>query len=103
MEIISQDTNFNLAIDQIEKLKPDVIIWVNTGLKQDAAGEETYLLQAVPDIKIVSLNFQNNDITIHQGARKTMRVAQGVQDLITAIKDNLFPKPTSRVEGLPAA
>lgn len=103
MEIISQETDVKRAIDQIEKLKPDVIIWANTGIKQDALGEEIYLLQAVPDIKTVSLNFENNNITIHQAARKTMRVAQGVQDLIKAIKDNLFPKPTSRVEVLPAA
>jgi chemotaxis response regulator CheB len=101
MDIISHDTDTNRAIDQIEKLKPDVIIWANTGIKRDALREEMHLLQAVPDIKTVSLNLQNNDITIHQAARKTIRVAQGVQDLIAAIKDSLFPKPTSRVEVLP--
>lgn len=103
--IISQETDINWAIDQIEKLKPDVIIWANTGMKRDAVGEEMHLLQATQDIKTVSLNLQNNNITIHQAARKTMRVAQGVQDLITAIKGSLFPptKPASPVKILPIA
>ncbi|MCL4302314.1 MAG: hypothetical protein KJ077_41885 [Anaerolineae bacterium] len=103
IEIISQETDVNRAIEQIEKLKPNVIIWANTGIKRDARGEEMHLLQAVPDIKTVSLNLQNNDITIHQAARKTIRVAQGVQDLIKAIKDSLFPKPHPQVDVLPPA
>lgn len=70
MEIISQETNVNRAIDQIEKLKPDVIIWANTGMKRDAVKEEMHLLQATPDVKTVSLNLQNNNITIHQAARR---------------------------------
>jgi chemotaxis response regulator CheB len=103
MEIISQETDVNRAIGQIEKLKPDVIIWANTGIKRDAVGEEMHLLQATAAIKTVSLNLQNNDITIHHAAQKTMRIAQGVQDLIEAIKDSLFPKPASRVDVLPLA
>jgi DNA-binding NarL/FixJ family response regulator len=101
MEIITQETDVNRAIDQIEELKPDVIIWANTGIKRDAAGEEMHLLQATPDIRTVSLNLQNNDITVHQATQKTIRVAQDVQDLITAIKDSLFPNPSSLVEVLP--
>jgi DNA-binding NarL/FixJ family response regulator len=101
MEIITQETDVNRAIDQIEELKPDVIIWANTGIKRDAAGEEMHLLQATPDIRTVSLNLQNNDITVHQATQKTIRVAQDVQDLITAIKDSLFPNPPSLVEVLP--
>ena len=103
MEIISEETDITQAINQIKKLKPDIIIWANTGMKWDTAGEEIYLLQATPDIKIVSLSLQNNDITIHQATQKTIRVAQGVQDLITAINDSLFPKSTSLVEVLPVS
>ncbi|MCL4301978.1 MAG: hypothetical protein KJ077_40155 [Anaerolineae bacterium] len=100
VDIISQEGEVNQAIDQIKKLKPDVVIWANTGLERDALGKEIHLLQATPEIKTISLNLRNNELTTYQAGQKTIKVVQEVEDLIEAVKANLphQPQPIYRVK-----
>jgi hypothetical protein len=60
--------------------------------------EELRLVKATPGIKIIGLSLQSNNIIIYQSARK---VIGDIQDLITAIKDDLFivhPGDTPRAD-----
>ncbi len=82
VEILGGGTNINQAIEQIETLRPDVVIWGDSGMKRDSGWEEI-LLTAKPGLKIISLSLQNNEIVIYQSVRK---MAQDLQDLIEAVK-----------------
>jgi chemotaxis response regulator CheB len=95
-KIIGQEVDTGQAIARIKALKPEVVIWANTGMKPDALLEETQLLEATPLIRTVSLNLQNNVIVIHHLGRKRVRVAHDTQDLIEAVKYRLFPSPAKR-------
>ncbi|MBE7473531.1 MAG: hypothetical protein HS114_30745 [Anaerolineales bacterium] len=53
------------------------------------------MLKAVPTLRMISLNLQNNEITIYRSAWKGVRVAHEAQDLTLAIKESLLPKPVS--------
>lgn len=91
VEIVGQEIDVPQAIARIKALKPEVIIWANTGMKPSALFEETALLEATPLIRTISLTLQNNVIVIRHLGRKTVRVAHDTQDLIEAIKYRLFP------------
>lgn len=95
-KIIGQEIDATQAIARIKALKPEVIIWANTGMKSSALLEETALLEATPLIRTVSLSLQNNVIVIRHLGRKTVRVAHDTQDLIEAIKYRLFPSPRKK-------
>ncbi len=96
IKIVGQEIDVTQAIARIKALKPEVIIWANTGMKSSALLEETALLEATPLIRTISLSLQNNVIVIRHLGRKTVRVAQDTQDLIEAIKYRLFPSPAKK-------
>ncbi|MCL4297765.1 MAG: hypothetical protein KJ077_18635 [Anaerolineae bacterium] len=96
VEIVGQEIDATQAIARIKALKPEVIIWANTGLNSSAPLEETTLLEAVPLIRMISLTLQNNVIVIRHLGRKTVRVAHDPQDLIEAIKYRLLPSPAKK-------
>jgi DNA-binding NarL/FixJ family response regulator len=100
VDIISQEGEVNQAISQIKKLKPDVVIWANTGLEHDAPGKEVHLLQSTPDVKTISLNLRNNELTTYYAGRKTVKLVQDVEDLIEAVKNSVSPprRPVYRVK-----
>jgi chemotaxis response regulator CheB len=89
VEIIEQEMDVNCVINHLNKLKPDVIIWADTGLRWNAVWDETRLLAlaATIDIKTVSLNLRNNEIAVYQSGRKTIQVAEEVRDLIEIVKE----------------
>lgn len=90
VEVIGEETDINRAIEQIETLKPDVIIWGNTGTKREAQQEEIRLLRATRGIKFIRLTLQSNEMIVYQSARKMIR---NLQDLVTAIKFKCVPVP----------
>jgi DNA-binding NarL/FixJ family response regulator len=87
VEIIGEEKEVNRAVQQINTLQPDVIIWGNSGMNPALVQEEVRLVKATPGIKIIGLSLQSNNIVIYQSARK---VVGDIQDLITAIKEDLF-------------
>ena len=82
--VIEQEMDASRVINHLKKLKPDVIIWADTGLRWNASWDEVRLLAlaSTMNIKTVSLNLRKNEIAIYQSGRKTIRVAKNVQDLI---------------------
>lgn len=93
MKVLGQEQDIRQALTQIKKQKPKVIIWASTGLKWESAGKERTLLKAVPALRVICLNLQNNEITIYFANRKVIRMAHEVQDLTLAIKESLMPQP----------
>lgn len=100
VKIIGQETDTSQAIARIKALKPDVIIWANTGIRPDAPGDEIRLLEAAPLTRTVSLSLQNNVIVIHHLGKKTVRLAHDSQDLIEAVKYRLYPLLKKKRPGL---
>jgi DNA-binding NarL/FixJ family response regulator len=99
--VIEQEMDVSRVINHLKKLKPDVIIWADTGLRWNAVWDEIRLLAlaATIDIKTVSVNLRNNEIAIYQSGRKTIRVAEGVQDLIETVEESFPSKhPTHQVD-----
>lgn len=88
VEIIGEETNLDRASDQIEALRPDVIIWGHNSKGSTSLGEAIHFLEAKPGLKIIDLSLHNNDIVIYQSARKT---AEDVPDLVTAVEHDLVP------------
>lgn len=97
VKVIGQDNDVVQALARIKKQNPQVIIWASTGLKWTSAGKERTLLKAVPTLRMICLNLQNNEITIYRSAWKGIRVAHEAQDLTLAIKESLLPKPVLAV------
>lgn len=93
VKIIGQEVDTGQAIARIKALKPDVIIWANTGIQSDALVDETRLREAAPLIRIVSLSLQNNVIVSRHLGKKTVRVARDTSDIIEAVKPHLLPRP----------
>lgn len=87
VEIIGEEKEINRAVQQIKTLQPDVIIWGNSGMNPALVQEEIRLVKSTPGIKIIGLSLQSNNIVVYQSARK---VIGDIQDLITAIKEDLF-------------
>jgi DNA-binding NarL/FixJ family response regulator len=103
VEIIEQEMDVSRVINHLNKLKPDVIIWADTGLRWNAVWDEIRLLAlaATIDIKTVSLNLRNNEIAIYQSGRKTIRTVEGVQDLIETVEEDFPSKhPAHQVDYL---
>lgn len=96
VKIIGQETDTDQAIPRIKVLKPDVIIWANTGMQPDALADETRLLDATPLIRTVSLSLQNNVIVIRYLGKKRVRIAHKSQDLVEAVKYYLHPSPAKK-------
>jgi chemotaxis response regulator CheB len=97
VKVIGQDNDVIQALPTIKKQKPQVVIWASTGLKWASAGKERMLLKTVPTLRMISLNLQNNEITIYHSAWKGMRLVHEAQDLTLAIKESLLPRPASAV------
>ncbi len=82
LEIIGEETDIDRAIERMETLRPDVIIWGHSGLKGDLALEEIHLLKAKPGIKVIDLNLQNNELFVYRCNRRS---AKTIDDLIEAV------------------
>lgn len=95
MKVIGQEQDICQALTQIKKQKPKVVIWASTGLKREPAGKERTLLKAIPTLRVVCLNLQNNEISLYYADRKIIRMGHEVQDLTLAIKESLVPQPES--------
>jgi DNA-binding NarL/FixJ family response regulator len=81
-DIIGQETDLELALDQIRDLQPDVVI-----LDSDSAVPQvTPILRASPGVKVIGLSLQNNDLYVYQ-ARQW--IARGTEDHVSAIRDDL--------------
>jgi chemotaxis response regulator CheB len=97
VEIIGEEMDVNQAIDQIYSLKPDVVIWGNTGMRQEAAQEEARLLKATPGTRFIGLTLQNNKIVVYQSFQK---IVQGVQDLVEAVTCKFIPTRANELSRL---
>ncbi|MCL4296002.1 MAG: hypothetical protein KJ077_09755 [Anaerolineae bacterium] len=88
IEIVGEETDLDRAGHQIEKLRPDVIIWGHNNGGSTSLGEAIHFLEAKPGLKIIDLSLHSNDIVIYQSARK---IAEDVPDLVTAVENDLVP------------
>ncbi|MBN1995461.1 MAG: hypothetical protein JW953_22430 [Anaerolineae bacterium] len=82
IEFVGHAIDVDGAIEYIKTLQPDVII-----IDGDSVGAEIeFILKAKPDLKIINLSLQNNNLYVY---RASQRVTRNVSDLMEAIKRDL--------------
>jgi DNA-binding NarL/FixJ family response regulator len=82
LDIVGQETDINHAFERIAELRPDVVIL--NGDQPDL--EVAHILKVSPDIKVIGLSLENNNLYIY---RASQRVTRSVSDLLEAIEQNL--------------
>lgn len=86
VEVVGEETDLDQAADQIENLKPDVIIWGHNNGSSSSLGEAIHFLETKPGLKIIDLSLCSNEFVIYQSAKK---VAQDTPDLVTVVEQDL--------------
>lgn len=84
LKIVGRETDAALAVHQIRKLKPDVVVLDTKDLASAPFLVVARLLQAESGIKIIAMNLENQKIRVYRGEQ---REAQCVDDLVKAIGD----------------
>jgi DNA-binding NarL/FixJ family response regulator len=79
LDIVGQEADIGRAFERIRELRPDVVI-----LDSDEPDLEVgHILKVSPDIKVIGLSLQNNNLYVY---RASQRVTRSVSDLMEAIK-----------------
>lgn len=87
VEIIGEEKDISQASEQIQTLRPDIIICGDESLTNGSLGKAVQLLRVRPGLKIIGLNLPTHEIVIYQSSQKMVR---DTQDLVAAIKDNFL-------------
>ena len=80
--IVGQERELDQALEQIKELQPEVVILES----DDRVPQVTQILHASPNVRVISLSLQNNDLHIFQAKQW---IARETEDLVKAIKDDL--------------
>jgi DNA-binding NarL/FixJ family response regulator len=72
------------AIEQIEAIRPSIVILDTTGLASDGIAEAVRLLKINPSIKVICLTLSSNTLSIDQINQWNVK---GVEDLLQAIEN----------------
>lgn len=78
LDIVGQETDINRAIERIGRLRPDVVI-----VDHDESDLEiAHILRVSPNIKVIGLSLQNNNLYVYQARQ---RITRSVEDLLQAM------------------
>jgi DNA-binding NarL/FixJ family response regulator len=83
LEIVGRETDVDQAIERIQELRPDVVIYDNNEPEVDFRPVVMRILREGLGTKVIGLNLHDNTICIYRGEQ---RVIKGLQDLVEAIK-----------------
>lgn len=84
VEVIGRETSIKEAASAIELLQPDVIIIDNDEMPLNATDELLRLVHTNPEVKIIHVSLQSNNLYVYQTAHTQVR---SVEDLVEAIKE----------------
>ena len=88
LEIVGQAKDLEHSLAQISDQQPDVIILDSGQPRSENITEIIESLHGNRDIRVISLNLNNNDLYVHRATRQPVR---DVNDLIHAIKYSTGP------------
>lgn len=88
LKVIGQETDVEQALNQIKQLQPDVVIIYEDDKRGIPPSLIFEIFKIIPDVKVISLNLQNNIFYVYQAAQQ---VAREPEDLFQAIKVTLSP------------
>lgn len=92
-KIVGQETNIDRAIEQVKKIKPDVIILDSDDAIQALTLVLRRVLQPHSTVKVIGLNLQSNDLYTYQ---TSYRIARGAEDLVDVIQSDTMPEMTKQ-------
>jgi chemotaxis response regulator CheB len=93
LEVIGQEMEIERAIEAIKKLEPDVVILDTEGLSYGSVRELMAILKAASIVRVITLNLHNNTLHVYRAKRQ---IAKGTEDIIQAIKEDLFKNKEKR-------
>ncbi len=82
LRLIGHETDVGVAGKRMKELQPDVVIVDSSRSSWDEDLELVQLLRARPNLKVIDVSLQNNNLYIY---RATQKVVESVDDLIQAI------------------
>jgi TorA maturation chaperone TorD len=101
LEIVGRESNYDRAIEQIRRLKPEAVILDTKDLASTPAGLVALILKEAPDATVISLNLENDRICVYRGEQRS---AQCIDDLLEVLDEDLArPKPILAQEWLSLA
>lgn len=83
---ISSDQGDGSLMEQVQRTKPDVVILYQRNFVNDA-GLPTQLIQAQPNLKVVTASLENNLMQVYS---KHSIMIRKVSDLLSIIEDRYF-------------
>lgn len=93
VQIVGQDRDSNQAVEKIDKLRPDIVIMDSSGTSSEQPGLKQ-LLKASPEMKVIGLSLNDNDLYIYQATQTTVT---SVDDLLEAIDHATTAPPHNEV------
>lgn len=84
VEVVGRETTLKGAASAIQSLQPNVIIVDNDEVSLDTIVELLRLVHANPEVKIIHLSLQSNNLYVYQAVHTQV---QSVEDLVEAIKE----------------
>jgi DNA-binding NarL/FixJ family response regulator len=83
LEIVGRETDVDRAIERIQELRPDVVIFDNNDPEADFRPVVMRILREGLGTKVIGLNLRDNTVCIYRGEQ---RVLKEVKDLVEAIE-----------------
>jgi DNA-binding NarL/FixJ family response regulator len=83
LEIVGRETDVDRAIECIQELRPDVVIFDNNDPEVDFRPVVMRIFREGLGTKVIGLNLQDNTLCIYRGEQ---RVIEEVKDLVEAIE-----------------
>ena len=88
LNVVGWETDITRATKTVKELEPDIVILDRDDSTFDFSSELLEILNLNPGLKVICINLQDNNLHIYQSYQ---RVANGVEDLLEAIKEEELP------------
>jgi DNA-binding NarL/FixJ family response regulator len=98
-DIVAWETELDQALEQIHKLRPDVVLVEREDVHADNLGLIHRILNVRPKISVISLSLEENGFSLY---RKERYVVDDVEDLIHAIEQAPAASVDESTTGYPA-
>jgi hypothetical protein len=85
LEFSGEEMDIDRGIQTVEILKPDIVVWGDSGIRGDRRPPIIQLLTKIPGLKIFHIDLPGNQITLYQSVQQ---VVKDFSDLKQAIKSD---------------
>jgi DNA-binding NarL/FixJ family response regulator len=92
VEIVGRETEIEVALAQINRLRPDVVLLDTTLQAGDLASIAARILTAQTSTRVIAMSLEGNTVSVFRGEQRTVHE---VQDLMHAITNGTLHSDSS--------